>query len=75
MNFLKKYICELVFAINIFLIPFNHDFKVWWQRPIVNDAMGYYAYLPAIFIHQSFNYDFINEPWEKYYKFSHNNPK
>lgn len=75
MNFLKKYICELVFAINIFLIPFNHDFKIWWQRPIVNDAMGYYVYLPAIFIHHTFNYDFIQEPWEKHYKFAHNNPK
>lgn len=75
MNFLKKYICELVFAINLFLIPLNHDFKVWWQRPIINDAMGYYVYLPSVFIHHSFNYDFINEPWEKYYKFSHNNPK
>ncbi len=75
MNFIKKYICELVFAINIFLIPFNHDFKIWWQRPVVNDAMGYYVYLPAIFIHHTFNYDFIHEPWEKYYKFSHNDPK
>lgn len=75
MNFLKKYICELVFAINLFLIPLNHDFKVWWQRPIVNDAMGYYVYLPAIFIHHSFDYNFINEPWEKHYKYAHNNPK
>jgi hypothetical protein len=75
MTFIKKYICELVFAINIFLIPFNHDLNVWWQRPVVNDAMGYYVYLPAIFIHHTFNYDFIQEPWEKYYKYSHNHPK
>lgn len=74
-SYLKKYICEIVLVINLALIPFNHDFSVWWQRPIINDAMGYYTYLPAIFIHHSFNYDFINEPWEKHYKFSHNNPK
>lgn len=74
-NFLKKYICEVVFIINLILIPFNHDMKVWWQRPVVNDAMGYHAYLPAIFIHQSFNYDFIYEPWKNYYPYSHDHPK
>ncbi|MBP7808138.1 MAG: hypothetical protein KA163_02485 [Bacteroidia bacterium] len=68
MNFLKKYICELVFAINIFLIPFNHDLKIWWQRPIVNDAMGYYAYLPAIFIYHDLSYNCIEEPWLKHNK-------
>ncbi len=75
MNFLKKYICELIFAINIFFIPFNHDFKIWWQRPVINDAMGYYVYLPATFIHHSFNYDFIYEPWKKHYQYAHNHPK
>lgn len=66
MNFLKKYICEIVFAINIFLIPINHDFKIWWQRCIVNDAMGYYAYLPAIFIYHDLNYDCLEQPWLKH---------
>lgn len=75
MNFLKRHICEIVLAINLVLIPLNHDFKIWWQRPIINDAMGYYVYLPAIFIHNTFNYDFIYEPWEKHYKHAHNNPK
>lgn len=68
MNFLKKYICELVFAINIFLIPFNHDFKIWWQRPIVNDAMGYYAYLPTVFIYHDLSYNSIQEPWRLHNK-------
>ena len=68
MNFLKKYICELVFAINIFLIPLNHDFKIWWQRPIVNDAMGYYAYLPAFFIYHDLTFNSIQEPWAKHNK-------
>jgi len=76
MNFIKKYICELVFVANLFFIIPNHDFKIWWQRPIVNDAMGYYAYLPAIFIYHDLTYDFINEPWQKHYKdVAKDNPK
>ena len=68
MNFIKKYICELIFVVNIFLIIPNHDFKVWWQRPIINDAFGYYVYLPAVFIYHDLGYDFMQEPIEKYYK-------
>lgn len=66
MNFIKKYICELVFAINLFLIPFNHNFKIWWQRPIVNDAIGYYSYLPSLFLHHNLNYDSTDAAWRKH---------
>jgi hypothetical protein len=66
MNFIKKYVCELIFAINIFLIPVNHDMSVWWQRCIVNDAMGYYGYLPAIFIHHDLDYSCLEEAWRKH---------
>lgn len=68
MNFIKKYICEFVFVINVLLIFPNHDFKIWWQRPIVNDAMGYYAYLPAIFVYQDLTYNSLKEPWQKHNK-------
>lgn len=68
MSFIKKYICEIVFVINLFFIIPNHDFSVWWQRPVINDAFGYYSYLPAIFIHQDLSYDYIYEPWKKHYK-------
>lgn len=76
MNFLKKYICELIFAVNLLCIAPTHDFNIWWQRPVINDGFGYYGYLPAIFLHQDLNHDFIQKSWEKYYKeISWNNPK
>jgi hypothetical protein len=40
--------------------------KIWWQRCIVNDAMGYYGYLPAIFIYHDLNYDCLEQPWLKH---------
>lgn len=38
-----------------------------YSRPIISDAKGYYAYLPAIFIYQDFEYDFVSEMDENYY--------
>lgn len=38
-----------------------------YSRPIISDAKGYYAYLPAIFIYQDFDYEFIPEVDSKYY--------
>jgi len=39
-----------------------------YQRPIISDAKGYYAYLPALIIYQDFEYEFLAEMDEKYYK-------
>jgi hypothetical protein len=68
MIFLRKYICELVLAVNLLLIPFNHDFKIWWNKPVINDAFGYYVYLPAVFLYQDLNYNFMPKVWEDHYK-------
>ncbi len=76
MRFIKKYICELIFAINLLCIAPTHDFNIWWNRPVINDAFGYYGYLPAVFIYQDLQHDFIHPVWEKYYtEISWNNPK
>lgn len=76
MNFLKKYICELIFAVNLICIAPIHDFNIWWNRPVINDGFGYYGYLPAIFLHHDLNHNFIQPVWEKYYtEISLNNPK
>ena len=42
-----------------------------YQRPIVSDAKGYYAYLPAIFIYQDLQYNFLDEMDQKYYAVGH----
>ena len=67
MKFLQKYICEVICVINLIFIAPNHDFSIWWQKPVMNDAMGYYSYLPAVFIYQDLTYNFIYEPWKKHY--------
>lgn len=42
-----------------------------YSRPIVSDAKGYYAYLPAVFIYQDLDYGFIAEMDQKYYAVGH----
>lgn len=32
----------------------------WWRDTIHNDAKGYYAYLPAVFIYHDLNFNFYN---------------
>jgi hypothetical protein len=34
---------------------------------VINDAFGYYAYLPAVFIYQDLEYDFMYDVMEKHY--------
>lgn len=38
-----------------------------YKRPIIGDAKGYYAYLPAAFIYQDFSYQFVPEVEQRYY--------
>lgn len=38
-----------------------------YQKPINGDAKAYYAYLPAIFIYQDAEYNFVDDYEEKYY--------
>lgn len=76
MKFLQKYICEVICVINLIFIAPNHDFSIWWQKPVMNDAMGYYSYLPAVFVYQDLTYNFIYEPWKKHYpEIAHEEPK
>lgn len=53
------------------LLYFTHlytkDFSSPYQKPIVGDAKAYYAYLPAIFIYQDSQYEFIDDYEQKYY--------
>lgn len=38
-----------------------------YRRPIIGDAKGYYAYLPAIFIHHDLEFKFIEQVEHDYY--------
>lgn len=58
----------LIFGLILYLLHFTErNPSSPYERPIISDAKGYYAYLPAIFIYQDFSYDFVAEVDAKYY--------
>lgn len=65
-NTLDKWI--IIFGIALYLFHFlERNPSNPYERPIISDAKGYYAYLPALFIYQDFDYQFIETVDEKYY--------
>ena len=59
----------ILFGLILYLLHFiERDPSSPYQRPIISDAKGYYAYLPALIIYQDFEYEFLAEMDEKYYK-------
>jgi hypothetical protein len=44
-----------------------NDWDNQYRRPIIGDAKGYYAYLPAAFIYQDFSFSFVEDVEQKYY--------
>jgi hypothetical protein len=65
--FLKYHIEILVFlAVGLFFLTRNPDSP--YDKMIGSDGKGYYAYLPAIFIHHSFDYAFVEDYEHKYHQ-------
>jgi len=65
--FLKYHIEILVFlAVILFFATRNPNSP--YDKMIGSDGKGYYAYLPAIFIHHNFDYDFIEVYEQKYHQ-------
>ncbi len=62
-HFFFLLIVALVVSITLEQIDFNDKYS----KPINSDGKGYYAYLPAIFIYNDYNYSFIAENDAKYY--------
>jgi hypothetical protein len=54
----------LAYAIIFLLVKSPHD---PYDRLIINDGKGYYAYLPALFIYQDLEYGFVEYYESKYY--------
>ncbi len=64
---LRKFIPEiivLVYAV-LFLITKNPSNE--WDRVIVSDGKGYYAYLPALFIYHDTDFGFLEQYEAEYY--------
>ena len=49
----------------------SKDITSHYERPIAGDAQAYYAYLPAIFIYQDLDYDFIDKAAAPHYAPAH----
>lgn len=56
-----------VLSVLLLIQSFTSDLHNPFRKPIVGDAQGYYAYLPAVFIYQDLSYKFMDEIHDKYY--------
>jgi hypothetical protein len=67
-----KYKFPLALVVLLYLTHlYTKDFSSSYQKPINGDAKAYYAYLPAIFIYQDSEYNFIDAYEAKYYAKDH----
>ena len=65
-NFIYKHICEvlLVFLVGYFF--FTKDIAGKYDKVIMVDGLGYYAYLPATFIYHDYTFSFFNKIHDQY---------
>ena len=67
-KFLKSQWILILFVASLFTFHwFSKDITNPYQKPIVGDGQAYYAYLPALFIYQDLEYNFIEEHAFQYY--------
>jgi len=66
-NFFYKYICGILFVFLIGYFFCTKDLNNKYDKVIMAEGLGYYAYLPANFIYHDFTFSFFNEVSPKYY--------
>lgn len=64
---LRKYIPEFIVLVYAVLFLFTKNPSSQWDRVIVSDGKGYYAYLTALFIYHDTDYGFIDKYESEYY--------
>jgi len=64
---LRKYIPEFIVLVYAVLFLFTKNPSSQWDRVIVSDGKGYYAYLTALFIYHDTDYGFIDTYESEYY--------
>jgi hypothetical protein len=71
-NFLKSQKVIIGLVAILFTFHFlSKDITNPYERPIAGDAQAYYAYLPAIFIYQDLDYEFVEEAAAPHYPPGH----
>lgn len=67
-SFLKKERVIILFVGALYIFHwFAKDIRSPYERPIAGDAQAYYSYLPALFIYQDLDYEFIETDAKQYY--------
>ena len=64
---LRKYIPELIVLVYAVLFLITKVPSNPWDRVIVSDGKGYYAYLPALFIYHDTDFGFLDKYESEYY--------
>jgi len=64
---IRKYIPEFIVLVYVILFLVTKNPKSEWDRVIVSDGKGYYAYLTALFIYNDTDYGFIDKYESAYY--------
>jgi hypothetical protein len=71
---INRYILEiLLVASAVFFFSTKH-LKEPYDKVIMAEGLGYYAYLPAVFIYHDLSFNFFNDIHSKYYATSYNPP-
>ena len=65
-NFVYKHICEVILVFLLGYFFFTKDVTSKYDKVIMVDGLGYYAYLPATFIYHDYTFSFFNEMHDKY---------
>jgi len=64
---LRKFVPEFVVLIFAILFLLTKNPTTQWDRVIISDGKGYYAYLSALFIYNDTDYSFIDTYEAEYY--------
>jgi len=67
MKYLSRFTPELILLLYVCLFLGFKSPEKPWDRVINSDGKAYYAYLPAIFIHNDFRYKFVEDYEWVYY--------
>src|ERR1043166_8517789 len=67
LRFIHKYICEVLLILLLAYFFGTKDLNNCYDKTIMVDGFGYYAYLPATYIYHDYSYKFFDEIYSKYY--------
>jgi len=62
-RFINRYLIQITIVVSAIILVWTSANLRWgderWNKNLANDAKGYYAYLPAIFIYHDLSFDYL----------------